>query len=467
MFPIAIGLNHRSAPVEIREKMSFHSSPMQEVLRKLKSYPGLEGVVILCTCNRTEVYAATTNVEVGIHSIKKFLVKHHGVEENVLEQYLCVHTLYDAVRHLFRVVSGLDSMVRGETQILGQVGNAYQQANDAEVTNKTMNVLFQTALAVGKRVRTDTLIDQHPVSISYTAVELAKQHLGELQGKGILIMGAGEMSTLTAKHLVAAGATTVLVSNRSYEKAVILAKECSGHAVRFDEMNQSLEKVDMVISATASTHFVLLPDRMQEIMTNRKGRPMLLIDIAVPRDIHPDVGIIPFITLFDIDDLRGVVDRHHQEREIAAVNAEKIIEEEMLLFLKWHNSLFVVPTILALQQKGQKIKESQVDRALEHLRGLTPKQEKIIRSMASSIVNHLLHLPITNLKEYATTSQGHLYTEILQNLFDLDIGEEAKQPSLKVNQNSGRIIIGGQNDEYSHWESGQSISNVASRVGTK
>ena len=439
MFPVAIGLNHRSAPVEIREKMSFHPSQMEDVLRKLKSYPGLEGVVILSTCNRTEVYAATTEVEVGTHSIKKFLASHHGIEENVLDHYLYVHTLYDAVRHLFRVVSGLDSMVRGETQILGQVNNAYQVANNASVTNKSINVFFQTALAVGKRVRTDTLIDQHPVSISYTAVELAKQHFGELQGKGILIMGAGEMSTLTVKHLVAAGASTVLVSNRSYEKAVKLAAECCGQAVRFDDMDQHLEAVDIVISATASKHFVLLPERMQEVMTNRQGRPILLIDIAVPRDIHPDIGEIPQITLFDIDDLREVVDRHHQERELAAVNAEKIIEEEMLLFKKWHNSLFVVPTILALQQKGQKIKDAQVERALEHLGALSPKQEKVIRSMANSIVNHLLHKPITNLKEYATTSQGHLYTEILQNLFDLDVGEEAKRSSSMANKKPGQV----------------------------
>ncbi|HZK84115.1 MAG TPA: glutamyl-tRNA reductase [Desulfosporosinus sp.] len=439
MFPVAIGLNYRTAPVEIREKMSFHPSQMEEVLQKLKSYPGIQGVVILSTCNRTEVYAATTDVEVGTRSIKKFLASHHGIEENVLEQYLYAHTLYDSVRHLYRVVSGLDSMVRGETQILGQVAKSYQQACEAEVTNKAINVLFQNALAVGKRVRTDTLIDQHPVSISYTAVELAKQHFGELHGKGILILGAGEMSSLTAKHLVAAGANTVLVSNRSYEKAVNLAEECSGRAVRFDDMVQYLEEVDIVISATASTHFMLVPERMQEIMETRKGRPMLLIDIAVPRDIHPDVGKIPFVTLFDIDDLKGVVDRHHQEREIAAFNAEKIIEEEMQIFLKWHNSLFVVPTILALQEKGQKIKDAQVERALGHLGGLTPKQEKIIRSMASSIVNQLLYVPITNLKEYANTNQGHLYTEVLQNLFDLDVTEEAIRPSVMVNEDLGHI----------------------------
>lgn len=442
MFPIAIGLNHQSTPVEIREKMSFHPSQIQEVLKKLKTYPGLEGVLILSTCNRTEVYAATTDVEVGIVSIKKFLSAHHGIEEKLLNQYLYVHTLYDAVRHLFRVTSGLDSMVRGETQILGQVANAYQQANDAEVTNKAINVFFQTALAVGKRIRTETQIDQHPVSISYTAVELAKQQYGELEGKGILILGAGEMSTLTIRNLVAAGASTVMVSNRSYEKAVTLAQEFSGQAVRFDEMDKYLEEVDIVISATASTHFVILPDRMQKIMEKREGRPLLLIDIAVPRDIHPDVGGIQNITLFDIDDLRGVIDRHHQERELAALNAEKIIDEEMQRFLKWHNSLFVVPTIVALQQKGQQIKDAQLERALDRLGGLTPKQEKIVRSMASSIVNQLLHVPITNLKEYASTSQGHLYTEILQNLFDLDVEEETKRQMTIVNQHPGHVRHG-------------------------
>lgn len=293
-----------------------------------------------------------------------------------------------------------------------------------------INVFFQTALAVGKRVRTDTMIDQHPVSISYTAVELAKQQFGELQGKGILILGAGEMSTLTVKHLVSAGATTVLVSNRSYDKAVLLAQECAGRAVRLDDVDQYLAEVDIVISATASKHFVLMPERMQEIMKIRKNRPILLIDIAVPRDIHPEVGNIPEITLFDIDDLRGVVDRHHQERELAAIKAEKIIDEEMELFLKWHNTQSVVPTILALQKKGEQIRDLQVERALEHFSGLTPKQEKVIRSMANSIVNHLLHIPIINLKEYANTSQGHLYAEVFQNIFDLNVGEEGARRNM-------------------------------------
>lgn len=421
MFPVVIGLNHKSASVEIREKMSFHHSKIRELLKDLKTYPALEGVVILSTCNRTEIYAATSDIRIGTQSIIEFLSVHHEIEEFMLEEYLYVHTSYDAVRHLFRVVSGLDSMVRGETQILGQAGDAYEHANDTGVTNKTVNVLFQTALAVGKRVRSQTLIDQHPVSISYTAVELAKQQFGELEGKKILIMGAGDTSTLTAKNLVAAGAATVLVSNRSYEKAVALAKEFSGRAIRMENLDQCLEEVDIVISATASTHFVVLPERMQQVMEKRYGRPMLLIDIAVPRDIHPEVGNIPRVTLFDIDDLQGVVDRHYQERETAALDAEKIVDEEMDNFLKWQNSLFVVPTIVALQKKGQQIKMCQLEIALERLGSLTPKQEKIVSSMANSIVNQLLYTPIKKLKEIAATNEGHHYTEILQNLFDLDI----------------------------------------------
>lgn len=442
MFPVTVGLNHRSAPLEVREKMSIHHCQMKKVLMELISCSGLQGVVILSTCNRFEIYAATTDVEIGINSIKKFLAQYSGLEELVLNQYFYVHTLYDAIRHLFRVVSGLDSMVLGETQILGQVAHAYEVAYEAGVTNKAVNVFFQNSLTVGKRVRTETQIDQHPVSISYTAVELTKQQFGELGGKSILILGAGEMSALTAKHLVAAGASTVLVSNRSYERAASLAEEFSGRAVRFDEMDDYLVKVDIVISATASANFVILPERVQKVMDSRQNRPLLLIDIAVPRDIHPDVGEIPGVTLYDIDDLRGVVDRHHHAREQAAQQAEKIIDEEMAQFLKWHNSLFVIPTIVALQQKGQEIKDAQLNRALERLGGLTPKQEKIIRSMANSIVNQLLHSPITNLKEFADTRQGHLYTEILQNLFDLEVEEETQRPLRMVGQHPGQVRQG-------------------------
>lgn len=439
MFPVIVGLNHCTAPLEVRERFSFSSSQIEKQLHELKAYPALQGVVILSTCNRMEIYAATTEVESGISSIKEFLVRYVGMEEKELAKYLYVHTLYDAVRHLFLVVSGLNSMVMGETQILGQVAHAYELANQSGATNKVMNVFFQNALAVGKRVRAETSIDQHPVSISYIAVELAAQCFGDLNGKCIMILGAGEMSSLTARYLVAAGASTVIVSNRSFDRALALAEEFKGRAIRFDELVNVLPEVDIVVSATASTHFILLPDRMKEVMQKRQGKPLMLIDIAVPRDIHPAVGAIEGISLYDIDDLRGVVDKHQHARELAAQEAEKIIEEEMAQFLKWHNSLFVIPTIIALQQKAREIKDAQVERAIQRMGTISPKQEKIIRSMANSIINQLLHIPITNLKEYANTRQGHLYTEILQNLFDLDVAEEEPKSLLRmVGQNLGQ-----------------------------
>lgn len=329
MFPVIVGLNHRTAPVEIREKVSFPHYQIESALLELKSYPGLEGLVILNTCNRLEIYAATTDVDLGINSIKSFLVNHAHLEEQVIFQHLYVHTLYEAVRHLFRVVAGLDSMILGETQILGQVAQAYEKAVKAGVTNKVINVFFQNALTVGKRVRTETQIDQHPTSISYTAVELAKQALGDLTGRSILILGAGEMSALTAKHLVANGASTVMVSNRSHARAQNLAAEFDGIAVPFDQLGECMQKVDIVISATAATNFVILPEQIQEVMEQRNYRPLLLVDIAVPRDIHPDVSEILGITLYDIDDLREVIDTHQNAREIAGK------KRKLLLKKKW------------------------------------------------------------------------------------------------------------------------------------
>lgn len=432
MFPITIGLNHKTAPVEIREKVSFHPSEINKALTELSTLSALNGVVLLSTCNRLEIYAATPEVELGVSAIKKFLARHGNLQEEDINQYLYVHTLYDSVRHLFHVVSGLDSMVMGETQILGQVAEAYEKSSHLDLTNKVIHAIFQNALAVGKRVRSETQIDQHPTSVSYTAVELAKQTFGDVEGKSILILGAGEMSALTAKHLVASGATTVLVSNRSFPRAQALAQEFSGKAIPYEDIDSALAEADIVISATAATHFVLMPERMHRVMKLRNNQSLLLIDIAVPRDIHPGVSELEGITLFDIDDLRGVVDAHQKAREDAAIQAERILEEEMSRFLKWHNSLFVVPTIVALQRRGEEVRDVMVQSALKKLGPMDEKQEKIIRSMANSIVTHLLHTPITNLKEAANTSQGHLYTEILQNLFSLDVNEQSPHAGWNV-----------------------------------
>lgn len=424
MFPVVVGINYRTAPVEVRERVSVHHSQIASALEELHSHPEIKGVVILSTCNRLEVYGTVTEVEAGMHIIQDFLTRQYGDDHGSIQEYIYLHTLYPAVRHLFRVSAGLDSMVLGESEILGQVCKAYELACAAEANNKIINVMFQKALAVGKRVRTDTCIDQHSTSISYTAVELAKEELGEIQDKKILVLGAGEMSELIIKHLVAQGALTLAVSNRSLDRARSLASSYQAKAILFKDLDEYLERADLVFSATASKRFIIEHEQLRQVMIKRHNRPLFLVDIAVPRDIDPEVRKIEGVSLYDIDDLRGVVERHLSAKKEAADKAENIIEEEMASFKKWHNSIFVLPTISALQQRGEEIKNTELMHAFAKLGDLNPKQAQIIRSLANSIMNKFLHVPIVTLKELSNTPQGHLYTEIIQNLFDLNVNEE-------------------------------------------
>lgn len=428
MLIAVVGLNHRTAPVEVREKLSFTGQTLQGALKRLKSYPVIEGCVVLSTCNRTEIYAASLEMDEGLNAIWDFLSRWSGVDISEIKNFTYCHTLYDTIRHIFRVASGLDSMLLGETQILGQVRSAYQQAVEYEATNRVMNTLFQLALTVGKRVRTETGIDQNAVSISYAAVELARQHLGSLNGRSVLIIGAGKMSELTAKHLVDNGVSGVIVSNRSFDRAEMLAAQFGGRAVKFSELYKYMETADIVISCTAASHCVVRLEEMQRVIKNRQGKKIFMIDIAVPRDIETEVGNLEGVTLYDIDDLKTVVDHNLAERKRAANKAERIIEEELEKFMKWHGTQFVVPTISALKKWGEEIKQKELRRALNRLGELSEHDRKVVGSLANSIVNQILHIPVTQLKKYALTVEGHLYTEILQNLFELDVpGQKPKK----------------------------------------
>lgn len=428
MLIVTVGVNHRTAPVEIRERLSFSEHSLKDSLSRLNSYPAIEGCVIISTCNRTEIYAATRELNDGLHAIWDFLSEKSGVDISEIKNYTYAHTLYNTIRHLFRVTSGLDSMLLGETQILGQVRTAYQQACDYGATNRVINTLFQQAISVGKRVRTETGIDRNPVSISYAAVELAKQILGSLNGRTVLVIGAGKMSELTARHLVANGVTGVIVSNRSFDRAVDLARQFNGRAVKFDKMYDYLAEADIVISCTASSHYVVRLNEVKEIINERKGRKIMMIDIAVPRDIDPEIGKLPGVTLLDIDDIQNVVDSSLAERKKAAVAAEGIIEEELEEFMQWLGTQFVVPTISSLKQRGEEIKQKELRRAYNRLGELSDHDRKVIGSMANSIINQLLHVPFTQLKAYALTPEGHLYTEILQNLFELEVPGQKTRP---------------------------------------
>lgn len=440
MFIVAVGVSHKTAPVEIREKLSFTEQLAKETLDALCSHPVIEECVVLFTCNRTEIYVASRELDEGIGIVQNFLSRKSGTDISQIKNYTYVHILYNAIRHLFRVASGLDSMVIGETEILGQVRDAYQVAYANGSTNKCLNYLFQQALTVGKKVHRETAIDQNAVSVSYAAVELARQTLGDLKDRSVLILGAGKISELSVRYLVANGVNGVIVSNRSYDRALELAKEFGGKAVRFEELYQHLIKSDIVISCTGAPHYVVHHRQVAEALCSRPGAKILIVDIAVPRDIDPAVAELPGISLYDIDDLQYIVDQNLALRRQMAVDAEGIIEDELDQFMKWLGTQFVVPTVSALKQWAEEIKQNELRRALNRLGELSPHDRKVIGSLANSIVNQLLHLPITRLKDNALTSKGHLYTEVLQFLFDLEVEEEqVREYRLKTMIDGGKV----------------------------
>ncbi len=427
MYILLTGLNHRTAPVEIRERLAFTQPVPVEVYEELSRNEELHGVVVISTCNRTEIYATVKDIARGTELLEKFLAGKANMTVEELRPYLYQPSCYDAIGHLFRVAAGLDSMIIGETQILGQVKDSYIRAVEIGASDGILNTLFQKAIHAGKKVRTVTGLDKHAVSVSYAAVELAKNIFGSLAGRTVLLIGAGEMSELTANYLVDSGVSTVIVSNRSYERAVCLAERMNGRAVHFDELSDWLPQADIVISCTAANHYVIRYEAVAGILNKKAGKKTFMIDIAVPRDIDPRVGTIEGVYLYDIDDLEKVVDANLLERKKAAREAERVLEEELKEFRDWLDSLYVIPVVKALKARGEAIKKAEVTRALNRMGKVTPRQEKIINALASSIVNQLLHFPVINLKEASLTSQGHLYAEITKKLFQLELEDEGNQ----------------------------------------
>jgi glutamyl-tRNA reductase len=419
VYVLLTGLNHRTAPVEIRERFSFSNEDVKKASYELRNTGAIEGLILLNTCNRTEIYATARDIMQGQAALEEYLARHSGLSS--ITPYIYQPNCYDAISHLFRVTAGLDSMILGETQILGQVKDAYQQAIDLKTSDGVLNTLFQRAINVGKRIRTETDIDRHPVSVSYAAVQLARNILGPLSEKTVLVVGAGEMSELTTRCLMLNGVNSVIVSNRSYDRAVVLAEALGGRAVRFDELPAQLAKADIVISCTSANHYVLRQDNCQEVLKSRRGNRIILIDIAVPRDIDPVLGQIDGVYVFDIDDLNDVVDSSLLERQRAARAAENIIAEELVKFNQWMSSLYVVPVITALKQQVSAIQQNELKKAFNRLGDLSEHDKVVIASMANSIANQILHNPIVNLKNAAATNEGHLYAELVNKLFELHI----------------------------------------------
>ncbi len=415
------GLNHKIADVDVREKLAFNGTKLEEGLARFRELSGVEEAIILSTCNRVELYATVGDTRKASESIKDFLSEFHNINRGSLDNALYFYDDINAVRHVFRVASSLDSMVVGEPQILGQLKDAFDLALSKKTTGMLLNKLMKKAISVAKRVRTETRIAENAVSISFAAVELAKKIFTDLSKRVFMLLGAGEMAELAAKHLISTGVREVLVSNRTYNRACELSEEFKGRPVKFEEFIQELAHTDIVICSTGAPTFILTKNQMQKVMRERKQRQVFIIDISVPRNIDPGINDLDNVYLYNVDDLQGVVDVNMFERRKEAEKAEKIIEEEIDTFLKWQSSLDSVPTIVALREKAEEIKREELDKLLHKIPGIGEKEKEAIEYMATALVNKLIHPPTAALKDASEDKDAMVAT--IRRLYGIN-GEE-------------------------------------------
>ncbi len=417
---VVVGLSHKSAPVDVREKLSFPEDTVPDALHKLMTYEGIKESLILSTCNRVEIYTCVEDSIQGVEQIKKFVADYHKLSPESLEKSLYIHADAQGVRHAFRVASSLDSMVVGEPQILGQLKDAFDIALKAKTTSAVLNKLLKKAISVAKRVRTETKIAESAVSISFAAVELARKIFGELGGKTVMLLGAGEMAELAARHLLNNGVKTIMVANRTFERAVELAKDFNGSAVRFEDFPAEMVMADILICSTGASTYVVKHDIVSRALKGRHRKPIFMIDISVPRNIDPDVNKIDNVYLYDIDDLQGVVNANVAGRQKEAERAEDIILQEVETYLQWERSLDAVPTIVDLREKVEDIRKKELDKALCQLNGVTDDQRRAVEAMSSAIVNKIVHAPMVVLKQAAADPGSNEIIANARRLFNLD-----------------------------------------------
>ena len=417
---LVLGISHKTAPVEIRELFSFSKESLGLAVARLNDKPYVEECVILSTCNRIEIYAVSDNIEACLETIKDFLSEFHDVPKETFSPHLYYSIGHMAVRHLFKVASSIDSMVVGEPQVLGQVKDSYKVAAAQGTTGVILNRLFHTSFFVAKRIRTETGIGSHAVSISYVAVELAKRIFDDLSTRSVMLIGTGEMAEIAAQHLIRAGISDLLIASRKFENALELADRLNGKSITFDEVFYHLKDVDIVITATGSQDFIVKTNHIKETLKLRNNDPMFLIDIAVPRDIDPRVGDISDIYLYDIDDLKNVSDENIKTRKQSLEKADEIVLEVERSFEAWLSGLKAVPAIIDLKNRFEIIKDSELTRALEKLESLSEDDKSVVELMASRIIGKILHHPLTNLKKESSSSMGALYVDSIKRLFELE-----------------------------------------------
>ena len=415
-----IGLNHKTAPVELRERLAVPEHEIAAVLNECIAHPAIREAALLSTCNRVEMTIVTHDPDAGIAAIHEWFAEKAGMHLDEVCEHLYSYSMDQAINHLFAVASGLDSLVLGEPQILGQVKTSYEHALTAGTAGHILHRLYQSTFAAAKRARSETEIGKQAVNISSCAVELARHIFGDLCGKTVLLLGAGEMAELAARHLRGNGCANILVANRTLKNAQTLAVEFEGHALTLDQLPEYLDAADIVLSSTGASTFVLLPDVVKAAMQKRRGKPMFLVDIAVPRDIDPRIGDIDGAYLYDIDDLQQVVQGNVEHREQEAEHARRLLEEEAQAFLKWLKSLESVPLIRRIQQQMDIRRLEELEKAKRYLKDFDEAQLEAVEQFSRALMKRYMHPTLRTLKTLPDDIEGDLLMGAASRLFDLD-----------------------------------------------
>jgi glutamyl-tRNA reductase len=415
---IAVGVNHHTAAVGVRERLSVSPAQMVETLGALRALDGIGGVAVLSTCNRVEAIVSASGEDV-IEPVVDWLTQRAETDRAELEKHIYILRHSDVLKHLFRVASGLDSMIVGEPQIAGQVRAAFMASRECGSLDSILSQVFDQTMRVAKKVRTDTSIGELAVSVPYAAVELAKKIFGELHGLQVLLVGAGDMGELTAEHLSSFGLEQIFVANRSHDRAIELAERFHGHAVKFDGIEPYLATCDIVIASTAAPHFVIEKEQVERALASRKRRNLFLVDLSVPRNIEPDIASIDGAYLYNIDDLQHVADANREIRLEKAAEAEAIVEREVDVFRRRLVAQDAVPTIVDLQQRVEAIRTAELEKCLRRFGPMSPEQRAAIEQFSTQMANKILHYPILQLKEVEEPAERETLRKTIRKIFGL------------------------------------------------
>ncbi|TGA97002.1 glutamyl-tRNA reductase [Sporolactobacillus shoreae] len=445
MHILTIGVNYKNTPVQIREKLAFEPSALEQALTDLRNTKSIFEDVILSTCNRTEIYVVCDQLHTGRYYSKKFFADWFRSTPETLESFLIIKEDQEAIRHLFRVTCGLDSMILGETQILGQVRTSFLTAQQVGTTGTFFNELFKEALTVAKRAQDETQINDHPVSVSYAAVKLLQDTIGVLKDQSVLVIGAGDMSRLALKHLTSSGVRNLTVMNRTKNKAELLAQQFRGKVAPLSDLNTWIDRSDIIFASTSAPDFLITKKRLAPLLAARGIRPLILIDIGVPRNIDPEIAVMDRVHLFDIDDLERIVDENLEARRKAALRIEPLIDSQIARYSEWLDTLGVVPVISSMRRKALSIHSEMMKRIENKLPEMTEQERKVISKQAKSMINQLLRDPINKIKELAGSEHGKHAIDHFAEIFN--IADEAKLSGDPIKGEKAKVLPDGQFEE--------------------